>query len=113
MKLAVGVLGSLVIIVATSLTEVAAQAHYDRLGSLLRQQNWERAKDYTWQLIVQIGDRDNNRELNYEENDNFPCADLTRLMDLWRTHYRASSGYDDILIPRFHRRAVTCRIWVR
>jgi hypothetical protein len=112
MKLAVGVLG-FVIIVATSLTEVAAQPPYDQLRSLLQQRQWERARDYTWRLIVARGDQDNNQELNYEENDNFPCPDLTRLLDLWRTHYHASSGYDDILIPRFHRRAVTCGIWGR
>lgn len=96
-----------------TLRDHRTRTDYGRLRSLLRADRWRRARDHTWQLILQKGDRNGDGIMKYSENDNFPCRDLRLLMDLWRQHYGASSGYDDILIPRFKDRAVSCGIWSR
>jgi len=74
---------------------------------------WVLASQQTWNVLLRLGDRNRDGTLDYQENDEFPCGPLTHLMNIWRMHYHSSGGYDDILIPRFHQRAVSCGIWLR
>ncbi|MEN8133176.1 MAG: GUN4 domain-containing protein [Pseudomonadota bacterium] len=83
---------------------------YDRLRDLLKNRSWKQASDYTWRLMRQAGDRDRDGILNYPENDSFPCNDLRVLMILWGRYFGATRGYDDILLPRFNNRTVSCNI---
>ena len=86
---------------------------HPQLQKLLKDHQWERAKNYTSNVIQRKGDVDNDGIVKYDENDRFPCDDLRAMMNLWKVYFRSSGGLDDILIPRFHNRAVSCEIWER
>jgi len=81
------------------------------LPQLLQESRWQRAHEATWNRLVAEGDRDGDGRLSYTENDDFPCDELGELSELWREHYGSSSGFNDILLPRFHNRFVSCGIW--
>jgi hypothetical protein len=83
---------------------------YRELLDLLKKGSWEKAKDYSWRLMLQLGDRDRDGILNYPENDSFPCNDLRELMELWGQYFGTIKGFDDILLPRFNNRTDSCNI---
>ena len=89
----------------------AHAAQFAAIEKALAAKQWERAKDITWRLIVAAGDRNNDAGLDYGENDSFPCSELRQLTELWRRYYGSDGGYDNIVMPRFHGRAVSCGIY--
>jgi len=83
-----------------------------KLLNLLKTRHWKQASKLTSELIVDQGDKNGDGWLSYYENDTFPCPNLKTLSRLWKKHYGSSTGFGDILIPRFHKRFVSCKIWL-
>ncbi|CAD5978292.1 Ycf53-like protein [Planktothrix tepida] len=56
---------------------------YSSLIELLAKGDWKTADEYTWQLILYIGEREAEKWLRVEDIEQFPCTDLNTLNWLW------------------------------
>ncbi len=56
---------------------------YSSLIELLANGDWKTADEYTWQLILYIGQRQAEKWLRVEDIEQFPCRDLNTLNWLW------------------------------
>ncbi|VXD16223.1 Serine/threonine kinase [Planktothrix serta PCC 8927] len=56
---------------------------YSSLIELLAHGDWKTADEYTWQLILYMGEREAEKWLRSEDIERFPCADLNTLNWLW------------------------------
>lgn len=56
---------------------------YSSLIELLAKGDWKTADEYTWQLILYMGEREAEKWLRVEDIEQFPCTDLNTLNWLW------------------------------
>lgn len=56
---------------------------YSNLEKLLQAQNWREADKETRRLMLKVANREQQGWLDYEQINNFPCADLRTIDQLW------------------------------
>ncbi len=82
-----------------------------QLKKALQNKDWKKGGLITWKLMVAHGDKNGSGLVDPEENDEFPCSMLRYMSSQWKQHYGSSAGHGDLLLPRFHRRFLSCGIW--
>jgi eukaryotic-like serine/threonine-protein kinase len=60
-----------------------ARVDYTILSDLLKAQNWREADAETARLMLKVANREKEGYLNVESINNFPCADLRTIDQLW------------------------------
>ncbi|NJL89124.1 MAG: hypothetical protein HC916_04450 [Coleofasciculaceae cyanobacterium SM2_1_6] len=66
---------------------------YQQLEEYLKNQQWEKADQETWKLMLKVTDREEEEWLGLENIKNFPCDDLLTLDRLW-VKYSKRYGYE-------------------
>jgi eukaryotic-like serine/threonine-protein kinase len=66
---------------------------YSNLEKLLKAQNWREADEETTRLMLKVANREKDGWLNVESINNFPCADLRTIDQLWVKYSNARFGF--------------------
>jgi eukaryotic-like serine/threonine-protein kinase len=66
---------------------------YTSLSGLLKAQNWQEADKETTRLILKVANREKAGWLNVESINNFPCADLRTIDQLWVKYSNGRFGF--------------------
>jgi len=81
------------------------------LIDLLKAKKWQTANRVTWRDLLSNGDVNGDLKLGVSEIETFPCANLKRIVIVWKKYYGSSAGFNDLLIPLFRKRFISCGIW--
>jgi hypothetical protein len=71
----------------------ATQGDYAQLDALLRAGKWKEADQETAKQMCQVMGRQSEGWLREEDIENFPCADLRAIDQLWVTHSNGKFGF--------------------
>jgi eukaryotic-like serine/threonine-protein kinase len=63
------------------------------LEKLLKAQNWREADEKTAKLMLKVANREKEGWLNVDSINNFPCADLRTIDQLWVKHSNGRFGF--------------------
>jgi hypothetical protein len=66
---------------------------YRKLRDLLSQGKWKEADDETTRVMLVVAKREEEGWLNVEDIDNFPCADLRTIDQLWVKYSDGKFGF--------------------
>ncbi|MBD2447105.1 GUN4 domain-containing protein [Nostoc sp. FACHB-152] len=66
---------------------------YTQLRDLLQAGRWLEANEATTSLMLKVADREQQRHLNLQSLENFPCADLQTIDYLWVKYSRGRFGF--------------------
>ena len=66
---------------------------YSQLRDLLKVQNWKEADAQTARVMLKVANREKESELNVESINNFPCADLCTIDQLWVKYSNGRFGF--------------------
>jgi eukaryotic-like serine/threonine-protein kinase len=66
---------------------------YSNLEKLLKAQNWREADKKTARLMLKVANREKEGWLNVESINNFPCADLRTIDQLWVKYSSGRFGF--------------------
>jgi eukaryotic-like serine/threonine-protein kinase len=66
---------------------------YSNLKKLLRARNWKEADGETAKLMLKVADREKEGWLDVESINNFPCADLRTIDQLWVIYSSSHFGF--------------------
>ncbi|MEA5471310.1 serine/threonine-protein kinase [Spirulina sp. 06S082] len=68
-------------------------SRYQRLEALLKGGKWREADEETGKVMCQVAGREEERCLNTESIDNFPCEDLRAIDQLWIKYSKGRFGF--------------------
>lgn len=74
--------------------------NYDRLADLLSQQQWRRANDQTFNLLLEASGRQTQGWLDLESYRTLPCSDLEIIDRLWVEYSGGHFGFS-VQLPIF------------
>ena len=66
---------------------------YTRLENLLKAEKWKEADEETLEVMLKVAGREKEGWLDYESIDNFPCADLRTIDQLWVKYSNGRFGF--------------------
>jgi GUN4-like/Caspase domain len=66
---------------------------YTQLRDLLKAQNWQKADEETATLMLQVANREEEGWLDVKSINNFPCADLRTIDQLWVKYSNGRFGF--------------------
>jgi formylglycine-generating enzyme required for sulfatase activity/DNA-binding CsgD family transcriptional regulator len=66
---------------------------YTRLYNLLTAENWRKADEETFRLILKATNREKERTLDYKAINNLPCRDLNTIDKLWLNASKRRFGF--------------------
>ncbi|MBO1348894.1 MAG: GUN4 domain-containing protein [Hormoscilla sp. GUM202] len=67
---------------------------YSQLDQFLAAGRWQEADEYTWLVMLIVVDREAEGWLRLEDIENFPCADLQTIDQLWTKYSRGRFGFN-------------------
>lgn len=67
---------------------------YSQLDQLLAAGRWQEADQYTWLVMLIVVDREAEGWLRLEDIENFPCADLHAIDQLWTEYSGGRFGFN-------------------
>jgi len=67
---------------------------YSQLGQFLAAGRWQEADEYTWLVMLIVVDREAEGWLRLEDIENFPCADLQTIDQLWTEYSGGRFGFN-------------------
>jgi eukaryotic-like serine/threonine-protein kinase len=70
-----------------------AGVDYSNLENLLKVQNWQEADEETARLMLKVANREKEGYLDVESINNFPCADLRTIDQLWVKYSNGHFGF--------------------
>lgn len=66
---------------------------YAQLEYFLRTENWKAADTKTYRLMLNIAQREEQGDLDYDDINNFSCPDLQKIDHLWVTNSKKRFGF--------------------
>ncbi|MGK7928635.1 MAG: GUN4 domain-containing protein [Spirulina sp.] len=75
------------------LRENVADKRYQQLEAYLKNEEWEKADYETYRVMLQVVEKAKNLYLDEEDIQNFPCADLRTINDLWLKYSNGHFGF--------------------
>lgn len=67
---------------------------YSQLDQFLAAGRWQEADEYTWLVMLIVVDREAEGWLRLEDIENFPCADLQTIDQLWTEYSGGRFGFN-------------------
>ncbi len=67
---------------------------YSQLDQFLAAGRWQEANEYTWLVMLIVVDREAEGWLRLEDIENFPCADLQTIDQLWTEYSGGRFGFN-------------------